>query len=138
MYLHVPAIKTGQTKKLHLSWQGPHVVVKKISDVTYRIEEVANRRKRRVVHFNRLKLCGEPQQADQQPDQPTSGPPSSTVRRPHIPSSYMPDETDLMYSDETAAEVDGTATRIVEEVPRETQVPIPEPVAEVVPPPVLD
>ena len=43
-----------------------------------------------------------------------------------------------MYSDEIAAEADGTATRIVEEVPRETQVPIPEPVAEVVPPPVLD
>ena len=138
VYLHVPAIKTGQTKKFHSPWQGPHVVVKKISDVTYRIEEVANRRKRRVVHFNRLKLCGEPQLVDQQPDQPTSGPLTSTVRRPHIPSRYIPDETDLMYSDEIAAEADGTATRIAEEVPRETQVPIPEPVAEVVPPPVLD
>ena len=55
VYLHVPAIKCGQRKKLHSPWHGPHVVVKKISDVTYRIEEVDNRRKRRVVHFNRLK-----------------------------------------------------------------------------------
>ena len=45
VYLPVPAIKTGQTKKFHLPWQGPHMVVKKISDVTYRIEEVANCRK---------------------------------------------------------------------------------------------
>ena len=70
VYLHVPAIKCGQRKKLHSPCHGPHVVVKKISDVTYRIEEVDNRRKRRVVHFNRLKLCGEPRPRDQQPDQP--------------------------------------------------------------------
>ena len=40
---------------------------KEISDVTYRIEEVENRRKWRVVHFNWLKLCGEPQ-----PDRPAT------------------------------------------------------------------
>ena len=57
VYLHFPVIKSGRTKKLHSPWHGPHVVVKKISDVTYRIEEVDNPRKRRVVHFNRQKLC---------------------------------------------------------------------------------
>ena len=62
VYLHVPAMKTGQTKKLHSQWQGPQR--KKISNVTYQIEEVANRRKRRVIHSNRLKLYGEPQLAD--------------------------------------------------------------------------
>ena len=40
VYLHVPVIKSGQTKKLHLPWHGSQ-----ISDVTYRIEEVDNCRK---------------------------------------------------------------------------------------------
>ena len=43
VYLHFPVIKSGRTKKLHSPWHGPHVVVKKISDLTYRIEEVDNR-----------------------------------------------------------------------------------------------
>ena len=60
MYLHLLVIKSGHTKKLHSPRHGPHVVVKKISDVTYRIEEVDNLRKRPVVHFNRLKPCPEP------------------------------------------------------------------------------
>ena len=138
VYLHVPAMKTGRTKKLHSPWQGPHLVVKKISDVTFRIEDVQNRRKRRVVHFNRLKLCQDPQPADQQPDQPTVYPSSLPVRRPHLPPRYTPDETDLMYSDGTAADGDETVTRIENEVPRDAQQPIPEPIIEEVPPPVLD
>ena len=48
VYLHVPVIKSGQTKKLRSPWHGPHVVVEEISDVTYRIEEVDNHRKRRM------------------------------------------------------------------------------------------
>ena len=43
VYLPVPVLQSGQTKKLHSPWHGPHVVVKKISDLTYRIEEVDNR-----------------------------------------------------------------------------------------------
>ena len=35
VYFHVPVIKSGQTKKLHSPWHGPHVVAKKTSDVTY-------------------------------------------------------------------------------------------------------
>ena len=127
-YLHVPVIKSGQKKKLHSPWHGPHVVVKKISDVTHRIEEVDNRRKRRVVRFNRLKLCGEPRPKDQQPNQPTGQPSSSPLRRPHLPPRYVSDETDLMFADETAA--DGNETH--------AEVPAPEPVAEVVPPPVVN
>ena len=138
VYLHVPVIKSGRTKKLHSPWHGPHVVVKKISDVTYRIEEVDNPRKRRVVHFNRLKLCGEPRQRAQQPDQPTGQPSSLPVRRPHLPPRYVPDETDLMYADGTAADGNETLARAEEEDSTEAEVSAPEPVAEVVPPPVVD
>ncbi|CAH3114763.1 unnamed protein product [Pocillopora meandrina] len=65
MYLYVPVIKNG--KKLHSPWQGLHVVVKKIGDMTFQVEEVGNHRKRKVVNFNRLKLCGEPPSANQYP-----------------------------------------------------------------------
>lgn len=43
--------------KLSRRWQGPYVIVKKLSDVVYRIELEGNKRKRLVVHFNRLKRC---------------------------------------------------------------------------------
>ena len=109
VFLHDPAVKKGQTKKLHSPWQGPYIVITRIGDVTYRIQAVDNPRKRKVVHFNRLKLCGVPNPVDQQhgPNQPdqTASPANTPVRRPHVPPPYVPDETDLMYMDE-AADVD--------------------------------
>ena len=60
VFLHLPARKKGQTKKLHSPWQGPYIVMTKIDDVTYRIEAIDNPRRRKVVHFTRLKLCGVP------------------------------------------------------------------------------
>ena len=100
-------MKKGRTKKLHSPWQGPYVVITRIGDVTYRIQAVDNPRKRKVVHFNRLKLCGVPNPVDQQhgPNQTSSPVPNTPVQRPHVPPPYVPDETDLMYMDE-AADVD--------------------------------
>ena len=66
VFLHDPAVKKGQTKKLHSPWQGPYIVMTKIGDVTYRIQAEDNPRKRKVVHFNRLKLCGVPRLVDKQ------------------------------------------------------------------------
>ena len=100
-------MKRGHTKKLHSPWQGPYIVITKIGDVTYRIQAVDNPRRRKVVHFNRLKLSGVPNPVDQQhsPNQTFSPAPNTPVRRPHVPPPYVPDETDLMYMDE-AADVD--------------------------------
>lgn len=42
-------------QKLYRPWSGPFVVVKKLSDVTYRVQEINNCRQRMVIHFNRLK-----------------------------------------------------------------------------------
>ena len=50
-----PQTPRGKSKKLYRPWKGPFVVVKKLSDVTYRVQEVTNRRRRLVIHFNRLK-----------------------------------------------------------------------------------
>ena len=50
-----PQVPRGKSKKLYRPWSGPFVVVKRLSNVTYRVQDCNNRRKRMVVHFNRLK-----------------------------------------------------------------------------------
>ena len=57
VWLLNPQIPRGKSKKLHRWWTGPFKVVKKLSEVTYRIQHVSNRAKRLVVHFDRLKQC---------------------------------------------------------------------------------
>ena len=57
VWLHSPAVQRGRSKKLHRPWTGPYKVVSKLSDVVYRLQHVQARRKRPVVHFNRLKPC---------------------------------------------------------------------------------
>ena len=57
VWLHSPAIPRGQSKKLHCPWTGPYCIVNKLSDCTYRVQNMCNRRQRYVVHFDRLKLC---------------------------------------------------------------------------------
>ena len=52
LFPHVPR---GKSRKLYRPWSGPFIVVKKLSDVTYRVQETNNRRRRIIVHFNRLK-----------------------------------------------------------------------------------
>jgi len=46
VFLHDPAVKEGQTKKLHSPWQGPYIVMTQFGDVTYHIQAEDNPRKR--------------------------------------------------------------------------------------------
>ena len=57
VWLHSTVIPRGCSRKFHHPWTGPYRVIKRISDVTYRIQSVGGRRKRLVVHFDRLKPC---------------------------------------------------------------------------------
>ena len=61
VWLHTPVVPKGKPRKLHCPWTGPFRVVKRLSAVTYRILDLrriaARRRKRMVVHFDRLKPC---------------------------------------------------------------------------------
>ena len=50
-----PQPPRGKSRKLYRPWSGPFRVVKKLSDVNYRVQECNNRRRRMVIHFNRLK-----------------------------------------------------------------------------------
>ena len=57
VWLHSPVPPRGSSHKLYHPWTGPFKVVKKLSEVTYRLQQVQRPRTRKVVHFDRLKLC---------------------------------------------------------------------------------
>ena len=57
VWLHQPFVKKGLSRKLARPWCGPYTIVKKLSDVVFRIQKDGRGRKRTVVHFNRLKPC---------------------------------------------------------------------------------
>ena len=59
VWLHSPAVPRRKSRKLHHPWSGPWQVVKRLSDATYRIQNLQQRRRRLVVHFDRLKPCAE-------------------------------------------------------------------------------
>ena len=56
VWLFVPAVKPGRTKKFASLWRGPYTVLDKVSPVTYRIQLIGSHHQL-VVHHNRLKLC---------------------------------------------------------------------------------
>jgi len=53
VWLFNPQKKKGKTPKLQSNWEGPYRIVKKLSDVTFRIQKSA-RHKLKVVHADRL------------------------------------------------------------------------------------
>ena len=60
VWLFIPAVKTGRTKKLASLWRGPYMVIDRTGHVNYRIQLIGTT-KTLIVHRNRLKLCyGEP------------------------------------------------------------------------------
>jgi len=68
VWLHSSVVKRGKSKKLHLPWSGPYRVAKKLSESTYRVQNVRNKRKKLVVHFDRLKpYLSVPLESENQP-----------------------------------------------------------------------
>ena len=57
VWLHVPAVKTGRSKKFSSQWHGPYTVLEKISPTNYHIKLIVSPVKDMVVHHNKLKLC---------------------------------------------------------------------------------
>lgn len=53
VWLYNPKRRRGCSPKLERNWDGPYKVLKKISDVIYRIMKMPNG-KRKIVHYNRL------------------------------------------------------------------------------------
>ena len=71
VWLHNPRVLKGSHRKLKKRWTGPYEIVKRISDLNYKIKHTSTR-KQLVVHFNRLKFCGLNMRYDQ--DSPEEGP----------------------------------------------------------------
>ena len=59
VWLHSPVVPRGGSRKLHHPWTGPCKVITKLSDVTYHIQSLDKKRLRKVVHFDRLKICNQ-------------------------------------------------------------------------------
>ena len=56
VWLFVPAIRKGQTKKFASLWRGPYTIIDKVGPVNYHVQLIVGTQKR-IVHCNRLKLC---------------------------------------------------------------------------------
>ena len=60
VWLYIPAVKQGRTKKLSSLWRGTYTIIDRVGDLDYCIQLIGSS-KTLVVHRNRLKLCyGEP------------------------------------------------------------------------------
>ena len=55
VYLNIPAMKAGLTRKFRKFWSGPYQITRKISDLNYEIFGQDDRKQ--IVHINRLKEC---------------------------------------------------------------------------------
>lgn len=61
VWLYVPAVKRGTTKKFSCLWRGPYTVIDKVNMYNYKIQLIGSTHTL-VVHRNRMKQCfGEPE-----------------------------------------------------------------------------
>jgi len=83
VWLYSSAVPREQSRKLHRPWTGPYRTVKKLSEATYRIQNVRVSRQHLVVQFNRLKPCPpyirRPKRIPSSPHQRTDLEPESSV-----------------------------------------------------------
>lgn len=91
VWLCNPVIPKGTSRKLHSPWKGPYKVIKRISDIVYRIQDTQGRKKKQVVHFDRLK----PYYADRE-DPPTN------TRQQLEPSAMLDTNDEVQRKDSTA------------------------------------
>ncbi|KAL5486581.1 hypothetical protein EMCRGX_G019083 [Ephydatia muelleri] len=73
VWLFVPTVKHGQTKKFVSLWRGPYTILDKVSAVNYRIQLIGGQQQK-TVHTNRLKLCSSiPTEPEQHFTNPAKG-----------------------------------------------------------------
>ena len=56
VWLNNQAVPKGLSRKFHLPWEGPYVVLSRLGNVNYYIKPESGNGKAKVVHLNRLKL----------------------------------------------------------------------------------
>ena len=107
--LSTTAVKRGLSPKLHHQWQGPYVVLDKVSEVNYRVQLATGQGRKQVVHFNRLRPFNHARpmlHLDEADDDANNNnePVQRPAARPHFGAAeYQLDETDLLYQDDVAS-----------------------------------
>ena len=96
--LYSPVVGKGGSRKLHCPWKGPYTVIKKISDVTYRIRNLQVRKDRQVVHFNRLKPCPKDIRLENQRPTTKTAPPTQPPAIPSASDIELVEEDDTVFS----------------------------------------
>ena len=118
VWLWQPAVprKRRYCAKFHRAWQGPHVIVKRISDSTYRIKSSKNKRLRQVVHFDRLKPCNPgiriENEAQQQPAPSSEHPSQIPIGIDDVPAVDKPCVIDATEDDD----FEGDSHQVVNEM----------------------
>ena len=86
IWLFVPSVKSGHTKKLTSLWYGPYTIIDRINSVNYKFQLISQPSKIVVVHQDHLTYCfGTPQSL---PASPVSSPSCSVLES--SPSSTHP------------------------------------------------
>ena len=112
VWLHSPVVPRGGSRKLHHPWTGPWRVLKRISDATYRIQDQKMKRKRLVVHFNRLKPVRPGTRFTPEPDSNPLSDTTSDDAATHHPTSTDPQlPYQIVEADETPVEDPPAAPR---------------------------
>ena len=110
VWLHSTVVPRGTAKKLHHPWTGPYRVVKCLSDITYRIENVKSKRQRQVVHFDRLKPYASP-------NQPSNSQSASTTDHPVQPGVTQPNTRRLFGDQLTLVDPEDTDSQSASQQP---------------------
>ena len=92
-------VSKGGSRKLNCPWKGPYTVIKKISDVTYRIQNLQRQKDRRVVHFNRLKPCPKDIRLEGE-NQPATQPSQFKNAAPQTRPTPLPSDIELVEEDD--------------------------------------
>eukprot|EP00731_Ephydatia_muelleri_P000931 Em0001g931a len=127
VWLHTPVVPKGKPRKLHCPWTGPFRVVKRLSAVTYRILDLrriaVRRRKRMVVHFDRLKPCPSDIRLDLDDvdaKNPEAEGPTSTNQSHHRPEytgttlQFFDDSDDLEIAEQEIVQQPARGQRVLE------------------------
>ena len=124
VWLYVPAVKTGTTKKLACLWRGPYTIIDKLSLQNYRIQLLGVPTKTLVVHHNRLQHCfGTPKSppvgnSHHSPVTTTTQSYSDVVRRPAPGAGYTTSLPDAPRRGGNSGTSDSQVTTSLPDAPR--------------------
>lgn len=106
VWLWSPVLQKGVAPKFHEPWTGPFKVVKRLSDVTYEIRDLA-RKTNKVVHFDRLKKST----VKASVHKPSESEPESSESGDSSDDSEFPDNPVPATSNKSAKSLNKTANR---------------------------